>query len=257
MVKKFDLDGFSIGEFKSPIGGAHSSRKIDDSHLLFEIITAGEVFGKGKDETKLFGPGSIFKHSKGDYTIYKSEKTGYYHCLTLSFNTVPDYPWLDTFAWNDLASLNHFAQNTLLDFHQNRIEKEVLLEYTLSTLQYHCSLHKHSIQHNEVSPQTQIAIAYIHKYYAQPIQLNEISKEVELSTSHLHVLFRKDTGISPHQYLMSHRMKVACYKLVTSTTPINLLAEESGFPNVENFCRAFKKNFQITPNQYRKKHLIL
>ena len=55
------------------------------------------------------------------------------------------------------------------------------------------------------------------------------------------------------EYVIQFRLRKAAELLQHSTLPVLEIATQSGFNNLSNFNRQFKKYYQITPSQYRKK----
>jgi len=70
-----------------------------------------------------------------------------------------------------------------------------------------------------------------------------------------HAQFRQHLGKSPHQCLILQRMRAARHKLVTTGEPIKAIAQDVGYANTENFCRAFRKHCGLTAAAYRRKFI--
>ena len=69
-------------------------------------------------------------------------------------------------------------------------------------------------------------------------------------------LFRKYLHITPIHYLIHYRLKEAALLLVKTEKKIATISDETGFHNVDYFCRLFKKHYCLTPTQYRKKKAL-
>lgn len=67
-------------------------------------------------------------------------------------------------------------------------------------------------------------------------------------------LFRKETGRSLNDYILSRRLKKAKKLLTTTNHSIIDISAEIGFKNVTYFNKVFKTQFQTTPTAYRKQH---
>ena len=96
------------------------------------------------------------------------------------------------------------------------------------------------------------AKAYIHQYFKESIGLKEIAENSFASPFHLSRLFKKFTGCSPYQYLLSIRLKHSEILLKNSNIPIADVAASSGFLNPDNFATAFKRKYKHMPTSYRK-----
>jgi AraC-like DNA-binding protein len=93
---------------------------------------------------------------------------------------------------------------------------------------------------------------YIEDNYKENITVEEIANHFFISTSHFVHTFKKITGFSPKQYLMFCRLAYARNQLLNSDENIAFIAIKSGFNDVNNFIRFFKKEVGLLPLQYRK-----
>lgn len=101
--------------------------------------------------------------------------------------------------------------------------------------------------------QLQIMMQYIHENYFNHITLEDIAQTVSLSKSSALNIFNRFLHISPINYTVNYRLKRAAKLLTTTENSVSAIAKDTGFDNVGYFCRQFKKLFQLTPSEYRKK----
>lgn len=101
----------------------------------------------------------------------------------------------------------------------------------------------------------QLMMQYIHQNYPQDISLDDIAIHAGLSKSTVLNLFRKYLHITPVNYLINYRLSEAALALSKTEKKIVTIAGETGFHNVDHFCRMFKRHYHLTPTQYRKKKL--
>lgn len=84
----------------------------------------------------------------------------------------------------------------------------------------------------------------------------------ELAESHgievhtLMRLFRKHLGTSPREYLIKLRMEAAKHLVGSTGLSMKEIAGQLGYCNALYFSSAFRKAFQTTPSQYRKRRRI-
>ena len=52
--------------------------------------------------------------------------------------------------------------------------------------------------------------------------------------------------------MIGYRLKKAALLIKNTEKKINTISYETGFHNVDYFCRAFKKSYNMTPTEYRK-----
>ena len=96
--------------------------------------------------------------------------------------------------------------------------------------------------------------SYIHEHYGSKIGLEDIADAGQVSKSTCIRLFQKYTGKSPIDFLNSYRLQMSAEKLVTTSEQITEIAYSCGFGQPSYFNRLFLKEYNMTPNQYRKQH---
>lgn len=98
------------------------------------------------------------------------------------------------------------------------------------------------------------ALELIQKHYMTDLTLEDIAEALDLSYYHCSRLFKKELGVSFSQYLNRIRLEAAARELLHSSQSILKIALNNGFANVKTFHQVFKKEFGVTPNDYRKEH---
>lgn len=102
---------------------------------------------------------------------------------------------------------------------------------------------------------TQIIInEIINNYTDSDFNLEDAYKLVPLSKEHTRKLFIKEHGISPSKYLLQKRLALAKQLLLKKDDGylnIHKIAETCGFDDQSYFCRVFKKETGVTPNEFQ------
>lgn len=88
----------------------------------------------------------------------------------------------------------------------------------------------------------------------QNLCIDSISVMVNISPAYLGRLFKKSIGKSIPDYINKVRMEKAGELLVSTSYPIDVIAEQTGFTNSPYFYKVFKKYHGVTPHEYRLKH---
>ena len=96
--------------------------------------------------------------------------------------------------------------------------------------------------------------SFIHEHFGSKIGLEDIADAGQVSKSTCIRLFHKYTGKSPIDFLNSYRLQMSAEKLVTTSEQITEIAYACGFGQPSYFNRLFLKEYNMTPNQYRKLH---
>lgn len=94
---------------------------------------------------------------------------------------------------------------------------------------------------------------YIQANYQNPdLSVETICSELHISQSYFSNLFKQETGKSCIQYLTSVRMDRAVELLRTTDDRTYLVAQKVGYDDANYFSYVFKKQFGISPTQFRK-----
>ncbi len=94
-------------------------------------------------------------------------------------------------------------------------------------------------------------IRTIMRRLADRLSEQALARSVNLSPARLRQLFKKETGLSPMQYVKRLRMKRSAILLRTSFLSIKEVSFQSGASDVSHFVREFKKYYDLTPTEFR------
>lgn len=100
----------------------------------------------------------------------------------------------------------------------------------------------------------EMAIDFIQKNHGRHITREEAAEQAGMSESHFARLLKDKTGLSFTDMLNRVRLDKAAELLRKTDMGIMQIAMETGFADQSYFTRVFRKNFKLTPGQYRKKH---
>ncbi|MGI6018215.1 MAG: AraC family transcriptional regulator [Marvinbryantia sp.] len=98
----------------------------------------------------------------------------------------------------------------------------------------------------------QKAVDYISNNYSYDIRISEIARHVGIDRTYLYKIFMEQTQLSPKQYLMQHRIRVAAQMLCSTSYPITEIALSCGFQDAPAFCSHFKRHTGSTPGTFRR-----
>jgi AraC-like DNA-binding protein len=98
----------------------------------------------------------------------------------------------------------------------------------------------------------QQAIAYMRAHLDEPIRLRDIARHVMLSSSYFSQIFREETGQSPIDYLIDHRMEHAKRLLRAGSANVTEAAGAVGYDSVSYFIRQFAARVGVTPGQWMR-----
>ncbi len=81
---------------------------------------------------------------------------------------------------------------------------------------------------------------------------DELVAETRLSASTIATLFKRETGMTPHEFLVTCRIRKAVDLLKSSDMPITRLALELGFSSSQHFAARFRRETGQTPRELRR-----
>lgn len=93
------------------------------------------------------------------------------------------------------------------------------------------------------------AIHYIKENYAYDVSITEIADWLGIGRSYFSVLFHRETGATPQEYLLRFRINQAC-KLLALGMSVTEAGLHCGFNSPTNFSVQFKKIMSVTPREY-------
>ena len=110
-----------------------------------------------------------------------------------------------------------------------------------------------SIKNDEKSDRINKMYEYILSQFNDPsLRITELANEFNMSASAFGHFYKKSTNKSFTQFVVDLRLGHSIWLMQNSNKSISEIAFESGFNNIANFNRLFKKNKFITPKQYRR-----
>lgn len=112
-------------------------------------------------------------------------------------------------------------------------------------------IESYSVQDND---SIQKALQFILQNFHKPIQMKDLLTLTNMSNTTFYNLFKRSYRMTYKNYLMNLRIGYACKLLLDSAKNISEIAYDSGFENLSNFNRHFKKIKGVTPHQYQKQN---
>lgn len=96
--------------------------------------------------------------------------------------------------------------------------------------------------------------AYIEEHLAEKMTLEIVAQAMHVSPSTVSHSFQRMAGMSFYQYVVQRRL-VEAQKQVLADIPMKEIWQQCGFPDYTSFFRAFKKEYGVSPRQYREELL--
>ncbi|WP_029948211.1 helix-turn-helix domain-containing protein [Enterococcus crotali] len=95
---------------------------------------------------------------------------------------------------------------------------------------------------------------YVQKNYNQSLKLEQVAEVFNYDPAYFSRFFKKYMGIPFSEYVNTVRLEKAYYQLRDTDMTVLDIAMANGFFSVKSFYNVFKKNYTLSPQQYRQKY---
>ncbi len=154
--------------------------------------------------------------------------------------------------FNDLQTM---LFSLIREIHDSRFGKEAACHLLLGQLLLGISRfiysHEHRAPSGSASLRSRIC-TYIDEHLSEAISLDQLSQIFYLNKYYISHTFKETMGISIHQYILRKRLE-ACKNAMVTDTALETVATSHGFASYSSFFRYFKKEYGISPQEYRKR----
>lgn len=116
---------------------------------------------------------------------------------------------------------------------------------------YSVNEEKHSIKRV-----IEIVNKYIDKHLSDNLTLEVVANKVYVHPAYLSKLYKQETGENFSVYLSNKRMGKAAQLLTNSNLMVSDIGKMVGYNTSQYFIKIFKEKYQMTPQQYRRAHIL-
>ena len=159
---------------------------------------------------------------------------------------IPDDKW---------GGISHAAAQAAYYFNSDMPKRELILSALGELIVGYCAAFAES---ENFSPVVKTVRADIERGISDcTYSLEDSLKRLPLNYDYVRKLFKKETGATPHEYLLHERMKLAQGLILGgmsnrySEYTVSQIAEACGYSDPLYFSRVFKKYFGVAPSEYK------
>lgn len=183
------------------------------------------------------------------------------------FIKMPEMTAVDNLLKNARYGIKFLGDTSLIIKHVKELDKLTGVDKTICFIQLLNLLVKHDgikllssvgfVDSFKMSGEKNLdkVYEYIIKNFKENISLTDVAKVANMNPSAFSRFFKRVHRKTYSEYLNEVRVGYACKLLIEEKYNISEICFDSGFNNISNFNRQFKKTTNYSPSNYMKLHL--
>lgn len=260
--------------------GVHS---FDVTRCAVGYVLSGRKYIYMGDSRREAGPGDIFFLSKGTHFIeevpegrkpfeqiiffYSSDQLGRI-LSNLNINHRIDarvrhscdecrgQDHVITPGWD---TLKYFFDSTNKYLQEGLFARDRTAEYLkLTELIYLITSHRDGCLRSRVlgssDPEKEAFELSVYDYIFSNMTLEELAAKNNRSLTSFKKMFKSHFNEPPHRWVVRQRLMHSRLLLISTNRPVAAIGAECRFPNTSHFIKLFRKEFNMTPANYRRRH---
>lgn len=269
--------------------------KIKDRYKLVLINKGKLIIGINQKNFFIKDKSIVFLNDKDHLTVNECENLDYYIIYfhpglinaKFNFNNVktPDKTFTETDGLDLYGLVPFFESKEIRNFHLSqlvyrKIEKLFLSINNMLDLQnekfwpcksrsfmiellfiirtiYDEKGENENLELDDIDDNISRVILFIHSNYDKKISIEDLAKYFYTNRTTLSNNFKERTGLSIIDYLNKLRIDIACQMLRDTNCIIEDIAERTGFSDISNFGRTFKKYTGLNPTKYKNQFDVM
>lgn len=144
----------------------------------------------------------------------------------------------------------YFAEKTEYSYLKiNALANQIL--YLLFTY-FKCEKNPNMVRNQKYIDRLRKVMDYMEEHYGEPLTMQDVAEHFNVSMEYMAKVFKTYSGNTFKESLNKIRLSKAFYELLETENSMLEIAMHNGFPDVRSFNNTFKKEYGMTPFQYKK-----
>lgn len=256
----------NFGIFLPVSGPCYYAQQPMHTHPSYMVIITSDEFSKMQVGKQLIQSkaGKMWLMSPGiEHTELPTEDIPRYICLLFRkdfFESIllkyysKSIPNIDYASYNAPQELIGLARKFMSEYVNKRIGWQGMLELLATEMGHSVLRQIYQVEMKDSKLDYRLdvnrIIEYLHKNIIEPISIDNLVQFSAMSKANLIRVFKKETALTPMEYLNNIRLEKAKKMLLSSQLSISEIALECGFNSQTYFSSSFKKKFNSTPSAY-------
>lgn len=233
------------------------------SYLLIYTVK-GKGYARYRGRQYELKEGQVILMDCYDYQEYFTDKTELWEIKWIHFNGSSSEGYFNTIYENygpvvtmqDSESVPGHIDSILDLLEKGDMQFEVksssMIVQLLTEIMLSASAKSGRYKEKDRNIHVRAAIEFVEKNYHTEISIEDMAAAACASVYHFSRIFKRETGYSPYEFLIKHRINRAKSLLKTTDWPIDDISTKVGFESTSNFIRTFRQLEDMTPLKFRK-----
>lgn len=260
-----DICLIACGSERCDPGASYGPERRDCWHLHAVLSGTGTLYAGGR----VFHPrfGQLFLLKNGEQVQYTADDRDPWEYCWVTYNGTEAQRLseeigftegvycldssVEAKAFYELVQRMH--EKPEMNYTNDLRRRGILLEYLALALEATAARGRKNAERYEYPAKVYVerAISFIHYNYAT-IRVSDIMAYIGFTRSYFTTMFKKQTGLSPQEYLKQYRLQRACQQLAETDLPVQAIAAQVGYEDPLAFSRMFKNAYGVSPTAYRQ-----